>query len=226
MSFNVTIGLNDETLTALNALTAAIKALGAGAVSAAPSAAVIESSAKETSAALAKAEEKPAAKATTKAKVEEEAEEEAVTIYWFSSASNTVGIVDSEEAFKALKKKDPKTVKYTEAKYKSKLAELEAAAEEAEEEEAAEEDDAPAPTEKDIIAVFGAYLPADLDDDEKAERRPFVKAILDRFGAKKATALPEEHRRLAINLVQRKMAGEDVDVENDEFQEVDEDGLV
>lgn len=222
MSFNVTIGLNDETLTALNALTAAIAGIQGGVASPAAAAPVAETA-------------KPAAKASAtkpaaaKAKAEEpEVEEEAaepVTIYWFSSATNTVGVVDSEEAFKALKKKDPKTVKYTESKYNAKLAELEAA-EEAADEEATEEDDVPVPTEKDIIAVFGAYLPADLDDEEKAERRPFVKAILDRFDAKKATALPEEHRRLAINLVQRKMAGEDVDVENDEFQEVDEDGLV
>lgn len=218
MSLNVTIGLNEETLAALNSLTAAIVGIQGGVAAPAAAASVAETA-------------KPAAKASTtkpaatKAKADEPEEAaEPVTIHWFSSATNTVGVVDSEEAFKALKKKDPKTVKYTEEKYKAKLAELAAADEE--EEEASEEDDAPVPTEKDIIAAFGAYLPADLDDEEKAERRPFVKAILDRFGAKKATALPEEHRRLAINLVQRKMAGEDVDVENDEFQAVDEDSLV
>ena len=48
---------------------------------------------------------------------------EAVTIFWFSSATNTTGTVDSEDAFKALKKKDAKVVKITEAKYQAKLAE-------------------------------------------------------------------------------------------------------
>lgn len=218
MSLNVTIGLNEETLAALNSLTAAIVGIQGGVSAPAAAASVAD-----TSKTAAKTATKPAA-TKTKAQEPEVDEEpaEPVTIYWFSSATNTTGKVDSEEAYKALKKKDPKTVKYTEEKYKAKLAELEAAA--AEEEEEADEEEAP--TEQDIIAAFGAYLPADLSEEEKAERRPFVKAILDRFGAKKATALPEKHRRLAINLVQRKMAGEDVDAENDEFQAIDEDSLV
>ena len=83
------------------------------------------------------------------------------------------------------------------------------------------------PTEQDLIDAFGAYLDPNLDEDEKAERRAFVGPIVKRFGAKKASAIPEEHRKLALNLLARKVAGEDVDPENDEFQEVDEDaGLV
>lgn len=220
----ITVGLNPETLNALNALTAAIAGIS-GPSNNIEASAVVKAEKAEKPAPAAKAPAKPAAK---KAKVEEtEAEEEAdeaETIYWFSSATDTVGIVESEAEFKALKKKDPKTVKFTEGKYKEKLAEIEAAA--AEEADAGEEDETEIPTVEDIVAVFGAYLPVDLEPEEQEERRPFVRAILTRFGAKKATALAEEHRRLAINLVERKMAGEDVDPENDEYQAVDEDGLV
>lgn len=211
MSFNVTVGLNEETLSALKGLTAAIAGISGAAPAAKPAA--------DTAAT------KPAAKPKSEAPAKEEAAEP-VTIYWFSSASNTVGVVESEDEFKALKKADAKTVKITKDKYETKLAEIEAAAAE---DDATEDDDAPVPTEQDIIKAFGAYLPATLSDAEKKKRRPFVKAILDRFGAPKATELAEEHRRLAINLVERKMAGEDVDPENDDFQEVasdDDDGLV
>lgn len=79
---------------------------------------------------------------------------------------------------------------------------------------------ADAPTEEDLIAVFQAYLPGDLSKPERAERREFVKPILARFGVSKATELAEEDRALAINLVQRKMAGEDVDPATDEFAAV------
>lgn len=233
MSLNVTIGLNAETLAALNALTAAVIGVSNVAPAAAQAATVVEPEAKDTAKADAKPAAKPAAKAaaktTTKAAVKEEAEEEEaeevepVTIYWFSSATDEVGIVESEEEYKALKKADAKTVKITEAKHKAHLAkqELEAQAEAAGQ-DLDEEDEVP--TEQDVIDVFGTYLPTTLTDQEKAERRPFVKAILDRFGAKRATALKEGDRRLAINLVERKMAGDDVDPAEDEFEAID--GLV
>lgn len=236
MSLNVTIGLNAETLAALNALTAAVIGVSNVAPAAAQAATVVEPEAKETAKAVAKPAAKAAAKTTTKAAAKEEAVEETeevepVTIYWFSSATDEVGIVESEEEYKALKKADAKTVKITEAKHKAHLAKQAAADEEAEEaEETAEEaafaesDEHDVPTEQDVIDIFGSYLPTTLTDQEKAERRPFVKAILDRFGAKRATALKEGDRRLAINLVERKMAGDDVDPAEDEFEAID--GLV
>lgn len=214
MSFNVTIGLNAETLSALNDLTAAIKGISAAGSTAAPETVVSNTAA-----------EKPAKAETpaTKAKAAEKEEAaEPVTIHWYSSASGEVGIVESEAEFKALKKADAKTVKITEDKYRALLAKQEEAEEE-QEEETVEEDDAPIPTDKDIIRVFGEYLPKDLDKAERAKRAPFVKAILDRFGAPRATELPEEHRRLAINLVERKLAGEDVDPKKDGYQEVSQD---
>lgn len=213
MSFNVTIGLNAETLSALNDLTAAIKGISAAGSTATPEIVVSNTAAEKPAKA-----EKPATKA--KAAEKEEAAEP-VTIYWYSSASGEVGIVESEAEFKALKKADAKTVKITEDKYQALLAKQEEAEEEQEEETV--EEDAPIPTDKDIIRVFGEYLPKDLDKAERAKRAPFVKAILDRFGAPRATELPEEHRRLAINLVERKLAGEDVDPKKDGYREVSQD---
>lgn len=204
---NITIGLNAETLTALNALTAAISGIGAGVPAAASAATVTE---------------KASAPTKTEVKTETKQEEKPVTIYWFSSASGEVGVVESEDEFKALKKADAKVVKIPETKYQAKLAEIEAA------KNAASADDEEVPTEQDVIDAFSAYLPSDLDKDERAVRAGFVKPLLARFGAKKASELPEEHRKLAINLVQRKAAGQDIDPETDEFEDfdADEDSLV
>lgn len=214
MNINVTISLDEETKAALNALTAAIA--GANTV---PVAAI------ETQAAKTEAPSKTATKAAeTKAAVKEKAVEP-VTIYWFSSASQEVGVVESEEEFKALKKADPKTVKYTEAKYNEFLAKQAEEEEEAEVEAQVDEVDTDAtPTEQDVIDVFSAFLPVDLSDQLKKERRPFVKAILVRFGAKRASELAEEHRATAINFVERKMSGEDLDPADAEFEDMD--GLV
>jgi len=206
IAINLSVAFNTETLAAVNGLAAAISASGnAGAAPAAAAANV-------------KAADKGQAKDTNTGG-DASSDSPAVTIYWFSSANDTVGTVDSEEAFKALKKKDAKVVKITEAKYQAKLAELEKAKAAAE----ADDDDDEVPTEQDLIDAFGAYLDPNLDEDVKTERRAFVGPIVKRFGAKKASAIPEEHRKLALNLLARKVAGEDVDPENDEFQEVDED---
>lgn len=206
----ITFGFNAETLAVISELAASIRSVS-GATGSVSTAAVTT-----------KAADKPAAKPADKPKTDEAADDEPETIYWFSSATKEFGTVDSEDAFKALKKKDAKTVKWTEDKYKKAVADKAAA------DKAAAGSDEDAPSEDDVIAAFGAYLPADLDAAEKAERRPFVLAILERFGAKKASQLPEEHRKLAINLVQRKAAGQEVDPESDEFEEfdADEDGLV
>ena len=71
-----------------------------------------------------------------------------------------------------------------------------------------------------------ATLQAQLDAAERKVRHAFVKPMLERFGAAKASEIADEHRALAINLVQRKMAGEDIDPTDAEFEEIDEDGLV
>lgn len=205
-SFSITVGFSTETLAAVNGLASAIAGLSGAAIQAPKPAAASTGKPSES--------KKPADNDSNEGA-------DSVTIYWFSSASNTVGTVDSEEAFKALKKKDGKVVKFTKEKYEAKVAELEKA-------KAAENsgDDDEVPTEQDLIDAFGAYLDPSLDEDEKTERRAFVGPIVKRFGAKKASAIPEEHRKLALNLLARKVAGEDVDPENDEYQEIDEDGLV
>lgn len=212
MTMQVTIGLNAETLSAISDLAAAIRSIS-GVVASAPST--------TNSAATASVKTGNSDKVVEK---ETGAGAEAVTIYWGNHGTATYGTVDSEEAYKALKKKDAKLVKLTQAQYDKKLAEIAAAAKAA----GAGDDDEDAPTEQDVIDAFSAYLPADLDEELKAERRTFVKLLAGRFDAKKASAIPEEHRKLAINLVNRKAAGQDVDPEADEFEEfdADEDSLV
>lgn len=205
-TFTLTLNLGEPTLAAINGLAASIASLSGG-TSLQPQKPAAATSTKTT--------EKPAAGA-------DEGGNDTVTIYWFSSATDSVGTVDSEEAFKALKKKDAKVVKIPETKYQAKLAELEKA--KAAAAQADDEDDIP--SEQDLIDAFGAYLSPDLDEDEKTERRAFVAPIVKRFGAKKASAIPEEHRKLALNLLARKVAGEDVDPENDDFQEIDEDAAL
>lgn len=207
-TFTLTLNLGEPTIAAINGLSASIAALAGGAaVQSKPAASAANGKPGDTG----KGKD-------TQSGADADDKSASVTIYWFSSASNTVGTVDSEDAFKALKKKDAKVVKFTKEKYEAKLAEL-AKAKAAE--EASDDDDVP--TEQDLIDAFGSYLDPDLDEDEKNERRAFVGPIVKRFGAKKASAIPEEHRKLALNLLARKIAGEEVDPENDEFQEVDED---
>lgn len=191
MTLQVTIGFNPETLSAIADLSAAIRsAIGGAAPVATP---------------------KPSASST---KTDEDKGGEAVTIYWGNHAKAAYGIVDSEEAYAALKKKDSKLVKLTKAQYDKKLAEIEAA----NKKPAAEEGDIP--SEGDLIEAFSTYLPAEgLEEAEKKARRLIVKAIAKRFDAAKASEIPEKHRALAINLVQRVNAGQDIDVEDAEFEE-------
>ena len=73
------------------------------------------------------------------------------------------------------------------------------------------------PTVEDVIDVFTQYLPKDLDADERSRRHKFVRPMLQRFGVEKATAIAPENRALAIDLVKRKMAGEDIDPERANF---------
>ena len=91
---------------------------------------------------------------------------------------------------------------------------------------AADSDDAP--TEQDIINAFGSFLSPDLDKAVRTERAAFVRPLVARFGVARATDLEEGDRKLALNLLQRKIAGQDIDPENDEFEEfeAEEESLV
>lgn len=197
-----------EHAAALKDLAAAIREAGGGTSAVAP--VVVKSDAAKTD------------KDTPKDNGEEEASD---PIYWVNNKAGTFGIVDSEAAYTALKKKDKDLTKTTKTVYDKKVAAKAAA-----DAEAAKggDDDPDAPTKQDLAKAFQAYLPGDLADKEKAKRRAFVKEIIDRFGGTgKVTELDEEHWALAINLVQRKLAGQDVDAAEDEFQALEaEDDMV
>lgn len=206
MNFQVEIGFNPAAMAAISELTQAIRLLR-------PTATVEVST---TGPAASAASTTKPTKTEDAGKADADSEAEAVTVYWLDAKANKVGTVEGDAAFKALKKKNPDAVKVTESKYKAKLAELEKAANAA----ADDDDDQEPPSVDDVIEAFSAYLPADLDKSERAERAAFVKPLLERFGAKKATELLPEHRKLAINLVQRKMAGEDIDPSSGDFAEL------
>lgn len=207
MSLNVLIGFNPEALLAISELTAAIRSIGGTGTTTA--ATTTTTPAKTT-----------AAKTTTAANPTPEADDNAdTTVKWVDNKAKTFGTVADEAAFKALKKKSPNAVKATDAQY-DKMVALKA--------EEEQDDDTPVPSLEDVMDAFGGYLPSDLDKAERAERAKFVKPLLARFGAGKASELPEEHRALAINLMLRKAAGQDIDPETDEFEEfeAEEESLV
>lgn len=195
MTLQVIIGFNPEALSAISELTAAIRGLSGGAVTT------------------------TAVKTAASAKPEGTDADPDTVIWWADNIAGTFGTVDSEDALKALKKKVPKLVKITEAKYKEKVAE---AAKKAADAKKASTDAAEIPSEDDLIKAFSAYLPATgLDEKTKKERRLFVKALSTRFGAEKASQIGEADRALAINLVLRKAAGQDIDPEDAEYEEFD-----
>lgn len=214
----VTLDISDKFASAINGLSEAIRALAAGAQ-------VTDVSTVQVAPAVDEAESTG-------------------PIYWADNSTGFSGKVDDEAAFKAQKKKAPGTYKIPESVYQEKQAELKAqndAAAKAKKEaaakakaEAAEQKPTPkpaaaeeAPSLEDLIAVFSEYLPKDLDKDERAERHAFVKPMLERFGVTKASQIAPEHRALAINIVQRKMAGEDIDPAKADFHLAgDDDNLV
>lgn len=197
MTLSVLIGFNPEALSAIAELTAAIRSIGGSAPA--------TKTATTTSAASTPKDTTPK-------------EDAPVSIKWVDNTRNECGIAEDEAEFKALKKSFPKIVKSTDATYEKMLA-VKAAE--------ASEDDEKLPTEDDVLEAFSGYLPKDLDKAERTTRVAFVKPLLARFGADKASNLPEEHRKLAINLVLRKAAGQDIDPETDEFEEFEsEEGLI
>jgi hypothetical protein len=227
MDLKLTIALNPEALSAIHDLTAAIRSIGGATQTAASSTSQLASAAK-----------------SVKTEVVEEVEEETGPFYWANEETGFFGEVPTLVAYNKLKKKDagvyriPANVhaqkveelrEKNEAKAAADLAEKKAAAaakKPADKKPAAKSDDDDAPSVEDLIAVFSSYLPKDLDAAERKVRHGFVKPLLERFGAAKASELAEEHRALAINLVQRKMAGEDIDPTDAEFEAIEDDGLV
>lgn len=153
-------------------------------------------------------------------------------ILWGNHSSGEFGEVATKADYDALKRTDSGVVRLTEAQYKDMQAKAKAKAEaakaeadkkakaekaKAEKKKAAKTEQADGPTKEDLIAVFTEFLPKDLEADERTERRSFVTALLTRFGARKITETKEEHWPLILNLVTRRMAGEDIDPETGDF---------
>lgn len=200
MNLEVTIKLDSEALSAINNLSAAIRSVGS-----------VPTTISTTSVASSSSSEP----------------EETGPVYWADNSNGKFGVAETEAEYAALKKKSKNVYKITADIHEQKAAEAAeaaAAAKKVEKKpEPAGDDDL---TIEDVVAVFTEYLPKDLDATERKARAGFVKPMLERFGAAKASELAEEHFALAINLVKRKMAGEDIDPKTAEFEEIEEDGLV
>lgn len=145
--------------------------------------------------------------------------------YWKDADTNYFGKESTKKALDKMLKEKASIVQIEEAEYsklESELRERNAAAaakEKVSKTIFSESAKLPEATVEDVIAAFTKYLPKDLDADERKARHAFVKPLLQRFGADKATNLKPEHRALAIQLVERKMAGENIDPEGTEFLE-------
>lgn len=209
MNLEVTIKLDSEALSAINNLSAAIRSVGSV----------------------------PQTVSTTSVASSSSEPEETGPIYWADNSNGKFGIVETEAEYAKLKKKEKGVYKITEDVHAKKVVEAADAAKKSEKKsetktetkkvekkaEPAGDDDL---TLEDVVAVFTEFLSKDLDAAERKERAGFVKPMLQRLGASKASELAEEHFALAINLVKRKLAGEDIDPETAEFEEIEDDGLV
>lgn len=223
MNIQITVNLGGETLSAIESLTEAVRSINF------PQAPVpTDVSVKVTD----------SAKSNTS---DESEEKTSGPVYWADNDSGDFGKMDTEAEFKARKKKHPTIYLVPKSVYDEKLAKLKAKNEAAQAAAKAEKAAAagkaekaekpakvekrakssePVPTEEELIDAFQQYLPKDLSKEERAARHAFVKPLLTRFGAARATELLPEHRALAINLVLRKLAGEDIDPESSEFAEI------
>lgn len=218
----VTLDISDKFASVINGLSEAIRAACGSAAGAQNAAGKVESKATDK---VGKAD-----KAATSTKVEKG------PIFWADNSTGYFGKVDSEAEYEAKKVENDGVYKITESIYKEKTAELKAknAAEAKAKKEAAaassskkesaegkaEKSTATHPTIEQLVEVFASYLPKDLDAAERAQRAKFVKPLLERFGASRAKEILPEHRALAMNLVERKMAGEDIDPTSADFAEV------
>lgn len=82
-----------------------------------------------------------------------------------------------------------------------------------------------ATTVDDIAAKFGAYLGVK-DADERTERKANVKAIVDYFGAAKATEIDPENFDEALGYLQQYIDGEEPDFAGGGEEEEDGGALV
>lgn len=151
---------------------------------------------------------------------------------WANHKTGAFGKVASKAAYDKLKAKDADVVRLTEAQYKDKQAKAEAAKKaeatktaNAEAEKAtkpAKTDTKAVPEKAELIEAFSSFLPKDLGAEERTERREFVTALLQRFGATKVSTLDESQWALAIEMVTRKSNGEDVDPTEANFDQFDD----
>lgn len=77
----------------------------------------------------------------------------------------------------------------------------------------------------DVAAAFGAYLGIK-DADERAERKANVKAIVDYFGAAKATEIDPDNFDEALKYLQQYIDGETPDFDGGGEEGGDDDALV
>jgi len=226
---NITLDISDTAAAALNGLTAAIHALAAATTSQydfddriplQSVQGVVAETAKEAA--------------------------ESGPVYWADNETGFFGKVDDEAAYASKKKRVPAIYKIPAAVYTEKalalrekndaaVAKAKPAAKPAKPAKTAAKSpvvEKPAaqatsvdsvPSVEDLVAAFSAYLPKDLEKEERADRYAFVKPMLQRFGAAKASEILPEHRELAIELVRRKMAGEDIDPTAANFDQFDSD---
>lgn len=145
-------------------------------------------------------------------------EEPTGPFYWKDAETNFFGKESTKKALDKMLGEKKSIVVIEEAEYKTLEAELRERNAKAAEKMATEKS-AEVPTVEDVIAVFTKYLPKDLDAEERKARHAFVKPLLQRFGVEKATMLRPEHRAEAIALVERKMAGADIDPTAANFDE-------
>lgn len=77
-----------------------------------------------------------------------------------------------------------------------------------------------APTQDEMLAVFAAYMdPGEDDEWTEDEAVDFVQAILNELGAEKVREIKAEDRQKAMDWVERKKTGEDVDFDDDGEEE-------
>lgn len=148
---------------------------------------------------------------------------------WANHKTGEFGKVSTKAAYDKLKAKDADVVRVTESQFKELSAEAkkreaeEKAAKKTMKKDKPRKADAGVPDKAELIEVFSEFLPKDLDKETRIERREFVTTILQRFGATKVSNLDDSHWALAIELVQRKLAGEDIDPSEADFDQFDED---
>lgn len=147
--------------------------------------------------AITAAAEKTEAKADTKTETKAE---DSGPGYWKTPDGTEVGeFANAKEFAAAQKQRDVKLVKIPKATYSKLLKEIKERAAKNAETEAGEDGDQP--TENDLIEAFKAYLPKDLDADERKVRQGKVRPFLDGKGVKKATELDASDYAEAIDFV-------------------------